>query len=345
MSGPKTLVVTQAEAGQKLIQYLGRALGPDMPGSVFMRWIRTGQVRLDGKRAKPFDRVEAGQAVRLPPFAELAPGRGQADAPSRPAAGETPESLHDAKTAPGPAAASLPATVALASIRDAATGESLVHPPGLGVIAGTDRWLVIAKPAGLPVHPGSGWTDSVQTRIGQAFRGEAFVPTLVHRLDRDTSGVLLAARTHRALTAAHEAIRSGEAVKEYLCWVRGEWKLSAPGEAVEMTDRLEKSGPEGRERMKAGGEGRLARLSATPLLIENGHALIAVRLFTGRTHQIRAQLSSRGHPIVGDAKYGGGRPPMLLHAWMLTILGDSFQCPPPWTGRWAVPPGMLESSL
>ena len=336
MSGPKTLVVTQAEAGQKLIQYLGRALGPDMPGSVFMRWIRTGQVRLDGKRAKPFDRVEAGQAVRLPPFAELAPGRGQADAPGRSGEGETPQ-------APSPSANGLADSGARAGIREPASSPAVTAD--LDIIAETDRWLVIAKPAGLPVHPGSGWKDSVQTRLGQAHRGQPFVPTLVHRLDRDTSGVLLAARTHRALTAAHEAIRRGEAVKEYLCWVRGEWTLSAPGKTVEMTDRLKKTGHEGRERVKAGDEGRLARLSATPLLIGNGRALLAVRLYTGRTHQIRAQLSSRGHPIVGDAKYGGGKPPMLLHAWRLTILGETFQCPPPWSGSWAVAGGLSETAL
>ena len=64
--------------------------------------------------------------------------------------------------------------------------------------------------------------------------------------------------------------------------------------------------------------------------------LLEVHLHTGRTHQIRAQLSSRGHAIVGDAKYGGGKPPMFLHAWRLSIDGEIFECPPPWTGRWAV---------
>jgi 23S rRNA pseudouridine955/2504/2580 synthase len=293
MAGPIQLTVSGAEAGQKLMQYLGRVLGKDVPGSVFMRWIRTGQVRVDGKRAKPFDRLDQGQIVRLPPFAEVP--QQQAQAPSA--------------------------------------------PLDLPILAETEDWLVIAKPAGLPVHPGSGWTDSVQTRLAQAYAGAPFVPAIAHRLDRDTSGALLTAKTHRALTAAHEAFKQGDTGKEYLCWVRGRWTLSPLNQPVEMNDLLQKSGPTGHEKM-ATGEGKEARLRATPLRIETDRTLLAVRLFTGRTHQIRAQLSSRGHPVIGDAKYGGGRPPLYLHAWRLTILGETFTCPPPWTGRFeATTPG------
>jgi len=126
--------------------------------------------------------------------------------------------------------------------------------------------------------------------------------------------------------------------------VRGRWELSGLNEPVEMLDRLEKSGPEGREKMvrACGDDGKEARLRATPLVIQSEQTLVAVRLFTGRTHQIRAQLSLRGHALVGDAKYGGGQPPMLLHAWRLAIGEDVFACPPPWTGRWAVAGDLLE---
>jgi 23S rRNA pseudouridine955/2504/2580 synthase len=285
MIGPIKLMVSPAEAGQKLVQYLGRVLGKDVPGSVFMRWIRTGQVRVDGKRAKPFDRLEEGQCVRLPPFAQMP-------------AGET------------------------------------TTPLDLDVLAETGDWLVIAKPSGLPVHPGSGWTDSVQTRLGAAYAGSAFIPSIAHRLDKNTSGVLLAAKTHRALTLAHEAFKGGRTVKEYLCWVRGKWALSPVHAWAELEDRIEKSGAHGQEKMRVGA-GREARLAATPLLVEADRTLLRVRLFTGRTHQIRAQLSSRGHPVVGDSKYGGGNPPMFLHAWRLTIADDTFECPPPWAGEWA----------
>ena len=121
--------------------------------------------------------------------------------------------------------------------------------------------------------------------------------------------------------------------------------MSGLGEPVEMLDRLEKSGHEGREKMvrASGRDGKEARLRATPLVILPEHTLLAVRLFTGRTHQIRAQLSLRGHAIVGDAKYGGGQPPMLLHAWRLAVGDDVFACPPPWTGRWTVADEVLEA--
>jgi len=314
VAGPIQLTVSRAEAGQKLMQYLGRVLGKNVPGSVFMRWIRTGQVRVDGKRAKPFDRVDEGQTVRLPPFAEVPSERltTGADAPALAAQGSTDDSAVSGSPAAG---------IAL----------------DLPILAETDDWLVIAKPAGLPVHPGSGWTDSVQTRLDRAYAGASFIPAIAHRLDRDTSGALLAARTHRALTQAHETFKTGGTVKQYLCWVLGKWTLSAPGQPVMMTDRLEKSGPAGREKMVTG-EGKEARLAATPFCIEADRTLLSVRLYTGRTHQIRAQLSSRGHPIVGDAKYGGGRGPLYLHAWRLTIQGETFSCPPPWTGRWETGP-------
>ena len=312
VSGPIHLTVSHAEAGQKLIQYLCRVLGKDVPGSVFMRWIRTGQIRIDGKRAKPFDRLAQGQIVRLPPFAEVPPER------------------------------TVPAGSLDVFFQDP-------PPLDLNVLAETDDWLAIAKPAGLPVHPGSGWTDSVQTRLASAYALEPFVPSIAHRLDRDTSGVLLVAKTHWALTSAHEAFKSKQAVKEYLCWVRGRWTLSPLGEPVELADRLEKAGPEGREkvvvspagktRLDEKGEtretGKEARMRATPLAMEAERTLLHVRLFTGRTHQIRAQLSARGLPIVGDTKYGGGRPPMYLHAWRLTIADQTFVCPAPWEGGWA----------
>lgn len=373
MSAPAHLTVSAAQAGQKLVQFLGRALGPDIPGSVFMRWIRTGQVRVDGKRAKPFDRVEEGQTVRLPPFALAEAGRHASSSGQQADSGFVQDGALPSR--PGGTGAAAPGE------RQTARGNGINHerstpfcspglpgpsaPPGsrrrpappsdapaLPILAETEQFLVIAKPAGLPVHPGSGWTDSIQTRLAHLYAGSGYAPQLAHRLDRDTSGVLLAAKTHRALTAAHEALRKGLAVKEYLCWTHGAWTLSGLGEAVEFTDRLAKTGPPGRERMAKSGPGeheplasgpadaltpdggKYARLAATPLLIETGRTLLRVRLFTGRTHQIRVQLSLRGHPIIGDAKYGGGRPPLFLHAWRLTLSGETFECPPPWTG-WA----------
>ncbi len=402
MSGPRTITVGPADAGQKLTQFLARLVGKDVPKSALMRWIRTGQVRVDGCRSGPYDRVEEGQAVRVPPFFAAdatweAPAQGAlasdaARAPqgfARPAppsgnafgfpsartlpqgrkvlgetgVGSVDEDAHGVTSgvathqATGsinqafePTEASLNRNTVVDRISDTFTDQfadtadvAADVNAWLPVLRETETLLVINKPAGLPVHTGSGWTDSVQTRLSARYAGTAFVPTLAHRLDRDTSGVLLAAKTYRTLAALHEAFRSRELVKIYLAWVYGEWTLSTVGQPVEMRDALAKSGLAGQQKVHTG-EGKAARLEATALSIEKGRTLLAIQLFTGRTHQIRAQLSSRGHPIVGDGKYGGGRStgqrmPMLLHAWKLSVDGQEFCAPPPWPEGWreAVP--------
>jgi len=346
MSGPRIITAGPSDAGQKLTQFLARLVGKDVPKSALMRWIRTGQVRVDGRRSGPYDRVEEGQAVRVPPFfaadatwTALAEGASGASSPI-------------GHVAPTPPSGPVRAPAASASGGAPPQSDAASRLP---ILLETGTLLVLNKPAGLPVHPGSGWTDSVQTRLSAQYAGAAFTPTLAHRLDRDTSGLLLAAKTYRTLAALHEAFRSREVVKIYLAWVSGDWKLSPVGQAVEMRDALAKAGPQGKQKVHTG-QGKAARLEATPLVIEKGRALLAIRLFTGRTHQIRAQLSSRGHPIVGDGKYGGqsagrtppqgmGRMPMLLHAWKLSVDGMSFCAPPPWPKGWleAVPKDEAES--
>lgn len=308
---PPTRVVTKAEAGQKLTQYLGRVLEGEVPRSALMRWIRTGQVRVDGRRAGPFDRLEQGQTVRVPPFAVLRCAAGHRDGAEPTTGAPEDGSLGEAATIPEPSLT-----------------QRLLRA-GLAAAAETDDLLVLVKPAGLPVHPGSGWTDSVQTRITQSCPPGGFTPTIAHRLDRDTSGLLLVAKTFQALARAHEGFKSGRIVKEYLAWVRGRFDLCPVGQGVELRDLVAKTGPHGAQRMAAG-QGKAAWLTAWPLRVEAKRSLLRVRLGTGRTHQIRVQLASRGFPLLGDAKYGGGKGPLFLHAWRLTLEGAQVSCPPPW---------------
>lgn len=328
---PPVLVVTRAEAGQKLTQYLSRVLEGDVPRSALMRWIRTGQVRVDGRRAGPFDRLDAGQAVRVPPFAVLRPGAGVAATDEWGVGGGSASTVEPeggdsgAKGSPERASAEAGASGSRCGL-----SERLVRA-GLVAAAETGDYLVLVKPAGLPVHPGSGWTDSVQTRIAACCPPGGFTPTIAHRLDRDTSGLLLVAKTFQALTRAHEGFKAGRIVKEYLAWVRGRFDLCPVGQEVELRDLLAKVGPQGGQRM-ATGQGKAAWLTAWPLRVEAGRSLLRVRLGTGRTHQIRAQLASRGYPLLGDAKYGGGKGPLMLHAWRLVLDDLTVCCPPPWPG-------------
>jgi 23S rRNA pseudouridine955/2504/2580 synthase len=287
------VAVTPEEAGQKLTSFLARRVGRDVPQSVLMRWIRTGQVRVDGRRAKPFQRLHAGQEVRLPPqaFAEA-----------------------EAKALQEPTQAG-----------------------GLNILLLEPDYLALAKPPGLPVHGGSGHADSVRARLLGMFPEAGFAPTPVHRLDRDTSGVLLVALSYARLREMQELFKAGSVGKEYLAWVAGAWPWS---EEFVMHDRLAKIGPKGRQRMATDVAGKESRARVRPLRVEERASLLLLRLETGRTHQLRVQLAKRGFPILGDLKYGA--PPceqgLLLHCLRLEVFGKSIGVPPPWSGAYA--PGL-----
>jgi 23S rRNA pseudouridine955/2504/2580 synthase len=294
VSGVQRVQVSREEEGLKVVQYLQRK-APGVPRSALMRVIRTGQVRVDGKRVKPFVRLGSGQEVRIPPL-------------------KVPEGFEQ---------------------------ERIELP--LEIMHRNRDMLVVHKPAGLPVHPGTGWTDSVQTRAATMFRDLPFPPTPVHRLDRDTSGVLLLATSFSFLTHMHAIWNTAAVSKWYLAWVRGRWPGS--GRQV-LRDRMEKQGSEGTQRVVAG-MGKPAESTVFPLVRNKRASLLAIRLGTGRTHQIRVQLASRSFPIIGDGKYGTvlNDGSMLLHAWTLFFEGHRFTVLPGWTGEWSVPSGPCSALL
>ena len=308
--------VSEAEAGQKLLACLKRRLGSDLPDALLHRIIRGGEVRVNGSRAQAFARLAAGDEVRVPPL--------RLDRTAQTAGGTVaPEEA-------GAAARNAPAEMLTAA--------------GLYIVAETPEYLVINKPA---AQPGSKQADSVSAILAVAFAGVEFTPTPAHRLDKATSGLILVGKTYRALRAAQDALREHSLGKDYLAWVEGDWPCSGP---VDLYDLLEKQDTGGGREKVMTGAGKAALCTARPLLSRAGRTLLLIRLRTGRTHQIRVQLASRGHPIVGDAKYGGpgrdqaGRPPaqtggqnMCLHAWRLILpYGQVFAAPPPWRGEFAV---------
>lgn len=291
--------VAEAEAGQKLLAWLIRRL--DAPQALLHRWIRTGQVRVNSGRASPFERLAAGDVVRLPPFAET-----------------ISEAARTTKLPP----------------QRVSENETELPP----IAAQTPEMFIFCKPAGLPTHPGTGHSDSLVSRLHALVPQEGFRPTPAHRLDKDTSGLLVVARTYASLRRLQELFGNGEESrcgKEYLTWVVGEWPTH---EATLLRDHLRKATTACGEKMISGASGKEAALTALCLERRNGFSLLHIRLHTGRTHQIRAQLAARGFPVAGDRKYGARKGPenLLLHAARLVLPEAIYEALPPWTGPWRV---------
>ena len=180
--------------------------------------------------------------------------------------------------------------------------------------------LAIDKPAGTAVHGGSGVSFGVIEQLRRA-RPQAKCLELVHRLDRETSGVLLVAKKRSALTGMHEIMREGNSDKRYLTLVLGSWQNAK--QHVKL--RLHKfDTPQGEKRVMVREDGQTAHTIFTLQQRWPGFSLLEAQLKTGRTHQIRVHLSHLGFPIAGDAKYGDfarnkelmkqGLKRMFLHA-------------------------------
>ena len=283
-------LVSSTESGQKLFSYLKRRLGREFPGSGLMRLIRTGQVRVNSKRKKPYDRVYAGDTVRIPPHF--------------PETGDDPQRAGDLK-----------------------------------IVFESRDFTVLHKPAGVPVHSGtSARRDNMVLRLRKHYAEADFSPALVHRLDKETSGLLLAAKSYTWLKDMQIIWKKNRIEKTYLAWVHGTW----PSRWVKLEHRLIKS----HEKVHPSPEGKPALSRVRSIASRRDKTLVEVRIITGRTHQIRAQLSLCGHPVIGDSRYGkdGGYAKMYLHAYMLAWPGHVFRLPPDWNGDFA-PPAELESRI
>jgi 23S rRNA pseudouridine955/2504/2580 synthase len=258
----QTLTVTKDEGDLRLDRWFKRRF-PTLGHGRLEKLLRTGQVRVDGRRAKASMRLEAGQSVRVPPLGIEAP------APKR-----------AIEIDPGEAA----------ELR-----RRVLHK---------DAWVIaLDKPAGLAVQGGTR-TDKHLDAMLDALRFEAEErPKLVHRLDRDTSGVLLLARTTPAARALTEAFRDKTAVKLY-------WAVTVgvPQRDVGTIDLplAKLAGPRG-ERVAADEEDGLRAITHWRVVDRAGRkaAWLALLPETGRTHQLRVHCAALGAPILGDLKYGG----------------------------------------
>jgi 23S rRNA pseudouridine955/2504/2580 synthase len=282
--------VGEEAAGQRIDNFLLRIL-KGVPKSHVYRILRSGEVRVNSGRVGPEVRLAADDVVRIPPVRT-----GERPAPSV-RTGST-------RVLPG------------RSFRPAILFE--------------DDWLIgVDKPAGLAVHGGSGISLGLIEQL-RASRPQAPFLELVHRLDRDTSGVLLVAKKRSALTSLHAQLRNGEVDKRYLVLVRGPWRNA---ERIVDVPLHKFSTREGERRVRVEARGRHA---TTIFRLERGWpshepplALLEAELKTGRTHQIRVHLAHLGHVLAGDDKYGDfawnrrlaseGLKRMFLHARLVTF--------------------------
>ena len=220
------------------------------------------------------------------------------------------------------------------------TAESLAfrpEPMPLQVLHEDEHVLVIDKPAGLVVHPAAGhWGGTLLNGLLARYPGASRLPRagIVHRLDKDTSGVMVVGKTLEAVTALVRDISARVVQRQYLALAWGEVPASA--QSIEAPIGRD---PSQRTRMAVVASGRAARTDVEGLARRDGISAVQCRLHTGRTHQIRVHLAWRGHPLVADTLYGGrqglGLQRQALHAARLafdhpvTRLPLAIDCAPP----------------
>ncbi len=284
MSGVQTITVSAEDGDQRLDRWL-RRMFPHVSQGRIEKMCRKGELRVDGGRVKASTRLEAGQQVRVPPLPEV---------DHKPTEARPRVSAADAKM-----------------IRDC-------------VIWRDDHIIALNKPHGLPVQGGSGLTRHVDG-LGEALRfGLEENPRLVHRLDKDTSGVLLLARTREAAKGLTAAFRHRNTKKIYWALVAG---VPTPylGEIKTGLVKAPGHGAKGEgEKMIAvhpseiddtPGAKRAHTLYATLYRVAGRASWVAMEPVTGRTHQLRAHMAAIGHPIIGDGKYGGSGQENLGDGW------------------------------
>ncbi|MCL2002957.1 MAG: RluA family pseudouridine synthase [Oscillospiraceae bacterium] len=283
----KEYAVTKDSAGQRADRFLSRA-APGLPPSAIQKAFRKKDVKRNGRPCRADERLAEGDVVRV--YALDAHAHAQR--------------------------------------KDERVKMKEYGTLGVGSIVYEDeRMLVLHKPPGVPSQPdfeemARAYVRNCQLSIVNC---QLFTPSLCHRLDRNTEGLLLFAKTGEALRDITEKIRRREVVKTYRCAVegvpspaKGEWRDYLWKDAVEKRVYARKSPSPGAKE---------AVLRYAVLQSVGGKSLLEIELVTGRTHQIRVQCASRGFPVLGDGKYGKGRKgePLALCAVKIKLDGRVFE--------------------
>ncbi|MXW06903.1 MAG: RluA family pseudouridine synthase [Gammaproteobacteria bacterium] len=272
-------------SGQRLDNFLLREL-KSVPRSRIMRMIRSGEVRVNGKRAKVHLKLNEGDRVRVPPLM-----------------------LEEERSAEVPC--------------------WLIDVVSKNVIYDDDRLIAVNKPSGVSVHGGTSVPIGLIDAVRKHFEDDEI--QLGHRIDRDTSGCVLFAKTRVALLEIHHALQQQQLVKQYESIVSGCW----PKDVSEVTVPLRKYRlPNNERRVEVHETGKAAMTKFKILRATDSLSWLHIEPTTGRTHQIRVHCQYQGHPIVGDRKYAtpqNSKPPnMMLHALSVQFTGGHpIQAPVP----------------
>ncbi|MBV6656994.1 MAG: RluA family pseudouridine synthase [Devosiaceae bacterium] len=293
MSGVAQRTVASDEDGMRLDRWF-REHYPGLAFGALNKLLRKGSIRVDGGRVKSNARLEAGQVVRVPPLGEEAQ-----------------------MAAPPPRAT--PMSLEAQALADMTLFED-------------DKVLVLDKPFGLAIQGGPGLTKHLDGMLEALRDRQGRKPRLVHRLDRDTTGVVVVAKTKGAASALAASFRARSTCKIYWALVRGVPK-PRQGRISSYLAKGEDAAGGGKERMrvaKHGDSGADHALTLYNVLDTAGQGLtwLSLRPVTGRTHQLRAHCNHIGHPIIGDPKYfdvenwnlpGGIQNRLHLHARRLVL--------------------------
>ncbi len=264
-SGVQTLTVEADEAGMRIDRFLTTRF-PQLPFTRVQSIVRKGELRVDGKRAKPNDRLEPGSSVRVPPL-------------KLEAATERPRSAS----------------------RDATDAEFLRSL----ILYEDAEMMVLNKPFGLAVQGGSGTVRHVDGLLEALAGSDGQKPRLVHRLDKDTAGCLIVAKTRLAAATLAKSFRSRAARKVYWALTAGVPRVHQ-GRISTYLAKEEPTDADARMRVaKHGDEGASHALTYYAMVDNAAQKLswLSLKPVTGRTHQLRAHAAHIGHPIVGDPKY------------------------------------------
>lgn len=268
----REFTVTKNDAGQRLDRWLGKTL-PLLPAPLAQKYIRLKRVKLNGKGAKRDTRLAVGDVLQL----------------------YINDEFFDA---PAPENAFLS-----------------VFKPQLDIVYEDEHILLVNKRPGLLVHPDQGeYVNTLITHI-QAYlyqkkewdprQEHSFTPALCNRIDRNTGGIVIAAKTAEALRIMNQKIKDREIEKYYLCAIHG--RMNPPEGRLEGFLSKDESKNQVTVHKTPVPGGRTAVTLYKTLKVQNGLSLVECELITGRTHQIRAQFAAAGHPLLGDGKYGRNR--------------------------------------